>query len=204
MGWDFLSTRRPRLVRCDSNFTGFCVWVECGIKSNRSGSVAPVRSSRQREGAFLSGLRSCIRLGKFSKHRTGNTRSPPVGWLWHAGWPEGGQQRQRCRNTSPLLTSAANGAGPVSGLFRQTAARCTRRCADRICTIAVGKSRRVSVALTPPSTVLRRRPAAPGPRRTRPADLRTLRRRVRLRRRWRYGPACRLPPCGFDRPRACP
>ena len=56
MGWDFLSTRRSRLVRCDSNFTGFCVWVECGIKSNRSGSVAPVRSSRQREGAFLPGL----------------------------------------------------------------------------------------------------------------------------------------------------
>ena len=56
MGRDFLSTRRPRLVRYDPDFTRICVWIECDIKSNRSGSVAPGRSSRQREGAFLPGL----------------------------------------------------------------------------------------------------------------------------------------------------
>ena len=56
MGWDFFSTRRSRPVRCDPNFTWFCVWVECDIKSNRSGSVAPAGSSRQCEGAVLPGL----------------------------------------------------------------------------------------------------------------------------------------------------
>ena len=43
------STRRPRPVRCDPNFAWFCVWIECDIKSDRTGSVASVGSSRQRE-----------------------------------------------------------------------------------------------------------------------------------------------------------
>ena len=43
MGRAFFSTRRPHPVRCDPDFTRFRVWIECDIKSDRSGSVAPPR-----------------------------------------------------------------------------------------------------------------------------------------------------------------